>query len=73
MEINLEELKKNHNTSYLVSVLERLNREEGEVREMLNSDESLHEMATAELKNIQEQREMTEKQIQDILDKDKDL
>lgn len=72
MEINLEELKKNHNTSYLVSVLERLNREEGEVREMLNSDESLHEMATAELKNIQEQREMTEKQIQDILDKDKE-
>jgi peptide chain release factor 1 len=72
MEINLEELKKNHNTSYLASVLERLNREEGEVREMLDSDESLHEMATAELKNIQEQREMTEKQIQDILDKDKE-
>jgi peptide chain release factor 1 len=72
MEINLEELKKNHNTSYLASVLERLNREEGEVREMLDSDESLHEMATAELKNIQEQREITEKQIQDILDKDKE-
>jgi peptide chain release factor 1 len=72
MEINLEELKKNHNTSYLASVLERLNREEGEVREMLDSDESLHEMASAELKNIQEQREITEKQIQDILDKDKE-
>jgi peptide chain release factor 1 len=72
MEINLEELKKNHNTSYLASILERLNREEGEVREMLDSDESLHEMATAELKNIQEQRETIEKQIQDILDKDKE-
>ena len=72
MEINLEELKKNHNTSYLASVLERLNREEVEVREMLDSDESLHEMASAELKNIQEQREMTEKQIQEILDKDKE-
>jgi len=72
MEINLEELKKNHNTSYLASVLERLNREEGEVREMLDSDDSLHEMATAELKNIQEQRETIEKQIQDILDKDKE-
>lgn len=72
MEINLEELKKNHNTSYLASVLERLNREEGEVREMLDSDETLHEMATAELKNIQEQRETIEKQIQDILDKDKE-
>lgn len=72
MEINLEELKKNHNTSYLASVLERLNREEVEVREMLDSDESLHEMASAELKNIQEQREMTESQIQEILDKDKE-
>ena len=72
MEINIEELKKNHNTSYLASVLERLNREEGEVREMLDSDESLHEMAFAELKNIQEQREVIEKQIQDILDKEKE-
>ncbi|MES2416163.1 MAG: PCRF domain-containing protein [Patescibacteria group bacterium] len=72
MEINLEELKKNHNTSYLASVLERLNREESEVREMLDSDDSLHEMAQTELKSIQEQREVTEKQIQDILDKDKE-
>jgi peptide chain release factor 1 len=70
--MDLEELKKNHNTSYLAGNLERLNREEAEVREMLASDETLHEMATKELKFIQEERERVEKQVQDILDKDKE-
>ncbi len=40
MTFDLEELKKNHNTSYLAGVLERLAREEAEVREMLDSDET---------------------------------
>ena len=70
--LDLEELKKNHNTSYLASILERLNREEAEVREMLSGDETLHEMATKELKYIQEQKETIEKQIKEILDKDKE-
>ena len=72
MSFDLDELKKNHNTSYLAGVLERLAREEAEVREMLDSDESLHEMAAKELALIQEEKERTEKQIQDILDKDKE-
>lgn len=72
MTFDLEELKKNHNTSYLAGVLERLAREEAEVREMLDSDESLHELAAKELFSIQEERTRTEKQIQDILDKDKE-
>jgi len=72
MSFDLEELKKDHNTSYLAGILERLNREEMEVREMLASDDSLHEMAAKELKSLQEERERVEKQIQDILDKDKD-
>jgi len=72
MNLDLDELKKNHNTSYLAGILERLNREEGEVREMLASDESLHEMAGKELKFIQEERERVEKQVEDILNKDKE-
>jgi peptide chain release factor 1 len=72
MTFNLEELKKNHNTSYQASELERLEREEREVREMLDSDDSLHELAGKELKYIQEQREVIEKQLQDILDKEKE-
>ncbi len=70
--MDLEELKKNHKTSYLAGILERLAREEAEVREMLASDDTLHEMAQTELKSIQEQKDGAEKQIQEILDKDKE-
>lgn len=72
MSYNLEELKKNHNTSYLAGEIERLNREEPQVREMLDSDESLHELAGKELQYLQEQREAIEKQVEDILSKEKE-
>ena len=52
-------------------MLEKLSREEAEVREMLASDDSLHELAAKELKFIQEERERIEKQVQEILDKEK--
>jgi peptide chain release factor 1 len=71
--MDLEELKKNHNTSYLAGELERLAREEAEVREMLDSDETLHELAGKELKTLQEERERIEKQVQDILEKEKEV
>lgn len=70
-DFDLEELKRNHNTSYFASILERLNREEGEVRAMMEGDDDLHDLATKELKLIQDQRKDIEKQIQDILDKEK--
>ena len=69
---NLDELKKDHRTSYLAEMLEKLFRQEAEVREMLAGDETLHEMAAAELKSIQEQKEALKKQIEDILAKDKE-
>ena len=69
MTLDIEELKKSHRTSYLAGLLEGLNREEAEVREMLDSDDTLHEMAQTELKGIQERRDGIEKQIQEILDK----
>lgn len=72
MDYNIEELKKNHNTSYLASVLERLERAESEVREMLESDDSLHDLAGEELKKIQEEREITLKQVEDILAKERE-
>jgi len=70
--LNLEELKKDHKTSYLAGVLEHLNRQEKELEEMMKGDESLKEMAQSELKSIKEQQQATEKQIQDILDKEKE-
>ena len=73
MSYDIEELKKNHNTNYLGSVLERLNREEAEVREMLAGDETLHELAKEELARIQNEREISEKQIEDILAKEREV
>lgn len=70
--LNLEELKKDHRTSYLAGMLETLARKEAEVREMLAGDDTLHEMAAEELKGIQLEKEALEKQIEDILAKDKE-
>ncbi|OGI65077.1 peptide chain release factor 1 [Candidatus Nomurabacteria bacterium RIFCSPHIGHO2_01_FULL_39_10] len=78
--MNLDEIKKDHRTSYLADMLEKLLREEEVVREMLApplqagraGDESLHEMAAKELKFIQEEKERLEKQVREILDKDKE-
>lgn len=70
--LEISELKKDHRTNYLAQMLEKLLREEAEVREMLAGDETLHELAAKELKSIQEQKEGIEKQIQEILDKDKE-
>jgi peptide chain release factor 1 len=70
--MDLDALKKDHRTNYLATNLERLMRAEAEVREMLASDDSLHDLAGEELKTIQAEREVVEKQIEDILAKDKE-
>ncbi|HEY4477983.1 MAG TPA: PCRF domain-containing protein [Candidatus Paceibacterota bacterium] len=70
--MNLEELKKNHQTSYLAEMLERLNRQEAEVRQMLESDDSLHDLAGEELKTIQQERSNIEAQVEDILAKERE-
>src|SRR3990167_5466761 len=77
MNFNLDELKKDHRTSYLAGMLEQLGRKEAEVREMLAppgeagraGGENPRHLVEAELKEIQEQKEELEKQIQDILGK----
>lgn len=72
MNFDLQELKKNHRTSYLAESYERLLREEEQVREMLSSDDTLHEMAGEELKNIQVQKEGLESQIETIMKSEKE-
>lgn len=72
MTFNLDELKKDHRTNYLAGMLEKVLREEAEVREMLAGDDTLHEMAAKELKLLQEEKERLEKQVEEILDKDKE-
>lgn len=70
--MDINELKKNHQTSYLAEMLEKLLRAESEVREMLDSDASLHELATKELDEILTQKKALEEQIQNILDKERE-
>lgn len=70
--MDLDELKKNHKTSYLAGMLENLMRKEEEVREMMGGDDELHELASKELLSLQTEKEGIEKQIQNILDKEKE-
>jgi peptide chain release factor 1 len=69
--MNLEELKKNHKTSYLAEIYEKLLKEEAEVLIMAN-DVAMKEMAEADLRNIEIQKKNTEEQIQAILDSEKE-
>jgi peptide chain release factor 1 len=69
---NIEELKKNHKTSYLAESYEKLLREEEEVREMLAGDESIHELAKKELEVVEEQKKGIEQQIREILAAEKE-
>lgn len=64
--MNLEELKKNHKTSYLANEYERLLGEENKVNEMLKEDESMRELAEEELQNIRFQKEGIERQLVEI-------
>ena len=52
MELNLEELKSNHKTSFLASEYERLLREKENTEKMLEEDPSMKEMIEEKLKNI---------------------
>src|SRR3989344_964093 len=72
MDFNLEELKKNHRTAYMVAEYERLLKEEADVNAMLASDPSMAELTWVELKNIFAQKEAIEKQIQSVLESQKE-
>lgn len=66
MEEKIEELKKNPKTAYLADILSRLYTQETEVREMLQGDETLHELAKEELAVIEAQIKGIDSQIEAI-------
>jgi peptide chain release factor 1 len=72
MDLNLEELKKNHKTSYFAEEYERLQSEEQKVNDMVASDESLRDLADEEIQNIRFQKEAIERQLEEILKSDKE-
>lgn len=70
MTLDLEQLKKDHNTNYFAMEYERLLSEEKKVNDMVAQDESLRELADEELQNIISQKEAIERQLEEISKKD---
>ncbi len=70
MNFDLEQLKKNHKTSYFALEYERLSGEEKKMNDMVNTDESLRDLANEELQNIQFQKEAVERQLDEIMKAD---
>ncbi len=66
MTLDLEELKKNHKTSYFALEYERLLAEEKKVNDMVAEDGSMRDLAEEELQNIKFQKEAIERQLQEI-------
>ena len=69
---DLEELKKDHTTSYFALEYERLLGEENKVNEMIKEDESLKELAEEELQNIKFQKEAIERQLEEMAKREKE-
>ncbi|MDO8575228.1 MAG: PCRF domain-containing protein [bacterium] len=69
--MDLSLFKQNHKTTFLAEMYEKLLKDEAEVLAML-SDPALKEMAEEDLKSIKEQKEGLEKQMNEILDSEKE-
>lgn len=65
--MDLTKYKESPKTSFLVQEYERLLKEEGELRALGESDDSLKELAEDDLKSLKEQQENLIKQMDDIL------
>jgi peptide chain release factor 1 len=72
MNLDIEQLKKDHKTAYFAEEYDRLSREEQKVNDMVTSDESLKDLADEELQNIKFQKEAIERQLEEILKADKE-
>ena len=72
MNLDLEQLKKDHKTSYFALEYERLLNEEKKVNEMVETDESLRELAEEEIQNIKFQKEAIERQLEEITKSEKE-
>ena len=67
MNLDLEQLKKDHKTSYFAFEYERLLGEEEKVNEMVRGDESLRDLADEEIQNIKFQKDAIERQIDEMV------
>jgi peptide chain release factor 1 len=72
MDLDLEQLKKDHKTSYHAFEYERLLSEEQKINDMVASDESMRDLADEELQNIRFQKEAIGRQLEEIEKADKE-
>ena len=66
MKFDLEQLKKDHKTSYFALEYERLLGEEEKVLEMIKEDASLRDLADEEILNIKFQKDAIERQLEEM-------
>lgn len=67
MDIDIKKYKENNKTKFLAEEFERLTKEELEIEHILNTDASLKELSTEELKNIELQKKSLLEQMDSIL------
>ncbi len=68
--MDIAKYKKNHKTSYLAEMYEKLEKEETDLKALMTSDSSMAEMGKADLENIQTQKADIEKQVKAIEEAD---
>lgn len=67
MNEELQKYKSNPRTAYIADTLERLLKEEEEVKNLASGDESMKDLATEELRSFEEQKKALIKEMDDIL------
>ena len=72
MNLDLEQLKKDHKTSYFANEYERLLNEEKKVNDMVAEDESLKDLSDEEIQNIKFQKDAIERQIEEMIKSEKE-
>ncbi len=70
--LDIESLKKNPRTQYLVQEYERLLEQTVQVRALTESDPSMAELAQEELQSLESQKDAIEKQLEEILEVEKE-
>ena len=63
----IEKYRNNPKTSFLIEQYEKLEKEEGEVRDMAKNDLHMDELIEDEVRNISLQKEALESEIKDII------
>jgi peptide chain release factor 1 len=69
--MDIAKYKKNHKTSYLADMYEKLEKDEADLKALMDSDPSMKEMGQADLENMQAQKADIVKQVEAIEAADK--